>query len=92
METLLICGGMLYLYSCCSFKVNRLEENDELKISIRFNPFYPFECLIKSLPPIPNRRYKEESQIKNNQPRFEGFQQRTNINVEENNNNETTTS
>ena len=39
MQTLLMCGGMLYLYSCCSVKLNRIEHNDELKIVIKFNPF-----------------------------------------------------
>ena len=76
MDTLLMCGGMLYLYSCTSVKLSRIENNDELKIAIRFNPFYPFEYLIKTLPPIPNRRYKEESQNQNTQPRFEGLQEK----------------
>ena len=66
-----MCGGMLYLYSCCSVKLNRIEPNDELKIVIKFNPFYPFEYLIKSIP----HRTVEES--KNNKNGFEGFQERT---------------
>ena len=48
-----MCGGMLYLYSCCSVKVSRIEHNDELKISIEFNPFYPFEYLINKIPHRP---------------------------------------
>ena len=66
-----MCGGMLYLYSCTSVKLKH--ENDEIKVVINFNPFYPFEQLIKTLPPIPNRRYKEEKQQSNE--RFEGFQE-----------------
>ena len=68
-----MCGGMLYLYSCCSVKLSRIEHNDELKIAIKFNPFYPLEYLINT---IPHRRDKEEKKSQNNQPRFEGFQEK----------------
>ena len=61
MGTLLMCGGMLYLYSCCSVKLSRIEHNDELKIAIKFNPFYPLEYLINT---IPHRRDKEEKKVK----------------------------
>ena len=77
-----MCGGMLYLYSCTSVKLNRIEHNDELKIVINFNPVYPFEYLIKTLPPIPNRRYEEERQNQNTQSRFEGLQEKTNNEVD----------
>ena len=66
-----MCGVMLYLNSCTSVKLKI--ENDEVKLVINFNPFYPFEHLINTLPPIPNRRYKEEKQQSNE--RFEGFQE-----------------
>ena len=64
---------MLYLYSCTSVKLGRVEENDDIKIVINFNPFYPFEYLIKTLP---SRRYKEESQNQNTQSRYEGLKER----------------
>ena len=44
-----MCGEMLYLYSCCSVKLNRIEPNDELKIVFKFNSFYPFEYLKKEI-------------------------------------------
>ena len=78
-----MCGGMLYLYSCTSVKLKN--ENDEIKVVINLNPFYPFEQLIKTLPPIPNRRYKEEKQQSNK--RFEGLQEKTNNEVKNNDDN-----
>ena len=82
MDTLLMCGGMLYLYSCTSVKLDRVEENDDLKIVINFNPFYPFDqYLIKAISTIPHRRYKEERQNKQSNERFEGFQE-SNNNIE----------
>ena len=78
MQTLLMCGGMLYLYSCTGVKLDKVEENDDLKTVINFNPFYPFEYLIKAISTIPHRRYKEESQNKQSNERFEGFQESKN--------------
>ena len=81
MQTFLLCGAMLYLYSCSSVKLNRLEHNDELKIILKFNPFYPFEYLIKLIPlgTVEERR-------NDNRSGYDGFQER---NENETNENET---
>ena len=78
MDTLLMCGGMLYLYSCSSVKLDRVEENDDLKIVFNFNPFYPIEYLRKEISKLPHTRHKEESKMQNSQTRFEGLQEKTN--------------
>ena len=91
METLLICSGMLYLYSCRNVKLNYNEVDDKIKIDVVFDPCLPILHLVKKA--CPRRRTDEETrQNQNTRSGFEGFQENTNNTVEENNNNEAVTS
>ena len=75
METLLICSGMMYLYSCCSFKLNYNEVDDKIKIDIHFDPCLPILHLVKKACP---RRRTDELQNQNTRSGYDGLQERKN--------------